>query len=150
MTKGEEEANADATDELPRRRKIGSAIDFRALDDHTAAQVTGGVVPGGLAGPYAALTLASGGARRLRVHGHGLKRVELDRTKVNLFVEEAKVGSFTVNGGDTIDCDFAVPDEIAKRTYVAVRFVASDYAYAASDSRQFVVFALEKVELAKP
>jgi hypothetical protein len=149
MSKGEAEANAEPTEELPLHRRIGSAIDFGALDNHTAAQVTGGVVPGGFTGPYAALTLASGGARHLLVHGHGLKRIELDGTKVDLFVEEAKVGSFTVNGGDTIDCDCAIPDEIAKRTYVAVRFVATDFAYAASDSRQFVVFALEKVELTK-
>jgi lysophospholipase L1-like esterase len=152
LTKGEAEAAAEPTDKLPGRRKIGPAIDFSDLDDDAAAQVTGGVVPGGavaggLAGPYAALILAGGGAKQLRVRGHGLSRVELDGVVVDVFVEEAKVGSFTVSGGDPIDRAFALPDAIAPRTYVSVRFIASDYAYSAADLRQHVVFALERVEL---
>jgi hypothetical protein len=140
------------SDEPPGRRKIGPSIDFTDLDDAGASQVTGGVVPAfkqrvALAGLYAALILAGGGARRLHVRGHGLQRIELDGTSVELFVEEEKVGSFVVNGGDRIDLDLDVPESVAKRPYVSVRFVANDFAYCASDWRQFVVFALEKVEL---
>jgi lysophospholipase L1-like esterase len=152
LGKGEEEADGAPGDAPPRRRKIGAAIDFAALDDDTAAQVTGGVVPAekqpeALAGPYAALVLACGGARRLHVRGHGLNRVELDGTKVEVFVEEEKVGAFEVKGGGPIDLDLAVPETVAPRRFVSVRFVANDFAYCLHDWRQHVVFALARVAL---
>jgi hypothetical protein len=153
LKKGEEEANGAPAEGPPPHRRIGAAIDFSALDDETIAQVTGGVVPsekppGALAGPYAALILACGGARHLRVKGHALQRLELDGTKVEVFVEEAKVGAFEVKGADPIDLDLALPEAVAPRKFVSVRFIANDFAYKPGDWRQHVVFALERVELA--
>lgn len=153
LSKGDEEAAGPPIEAPPGRRRIGASIDFARLEDEEAAQVTGGVVPArrqpfAFAGPYAALILAGGGARRLHVKGHGLDRIELDGTRVEILVEEAKVGEFEVKGGDPIDLDLAVPDAVAARPFVSVRFVANDYAYCATDWRQHVVFALEKVGLA--
>jgi hypothetical protein len=145
---GEREAAAEPRfDQTPGRRRIQAAIDFSRIDDESAAQVTGGIVRGGLAGPYAALVLKGGGARRLVVAGRGLPRPELDGTRVTAWVEEAEVGEFRVRSGQPIDLAFPVPEPVAARPFVAVRFIADDYAYSPEDLRQHVVFALARVAL---
>jgi hypothetical protein len=76
-----------------------------------------------------------------------LNRIELDGTRVEVFVDEEKVGAFEVKGGDPIDLDLAVPRTVAPRRFVSVRFVANDFAYCPNDWRQHVVFALARVAL---
>jgi hypothetical protein len=148
LEQGEREAAEEPRfDQTTGRRKIRPAIDFTRLDDVAAAQITGGVIRGGLAGPYAALVLQGGGARRLTVAGHGLARRELDGTKVTVFAEEAQLGEFRVSGDAKIDLSFDLPEPIAARPFISVRFVADDYAYAPADLRQHVVFALARVAL---
>jgi hypothetical protein len=109
--------------------------------------VTGGVFKGGLAGPYAALVLKGGGARRLAVSGRGLARPELDGTKVAVFAEEERVGEFSVHAEQPIELALALSEKIAARPFIAVRFVADDYAYSTEDLRRHVVFALVRVAL---
>jgi hypothetical protein len=91
------------------------------------------------------LILLSDEAHKVKVAGHGLGRIELDGTTVEVFVEEAKVGSFKVEGAAPIRFEAAIPPEIAKRKYVTVRLVADNFAYAPKDFRQHVVFSIERV-----
>jgi hypothetical protein len=146
---GEREASAEPRfDQTPGRRKIRAELDFTRVDDESAAQVTGGIVRGGLAGPYVSLVLKGGGAHRLAITGRGLPRPELDGTRVTVFVEEARVGEFRVQPDRPIELSLPVPEPIAARPFVAVRFIADDYAYSRDDLRQHVVFALFHVALA--
>jgi lysophospholipase L1-like esterase len=146
LGRGEEES-LDEDLSLSRKQKIAPLIEFGSLNGHTAAQITGGVDADLQAGPYVSLILASGGAHKVKVAGHGLGRIELDGTTVEVWVEEAKVGSFKVEGSAPIRFEAAVPPEIAKRTYITVRLVADNFAYAPKDFRQHVVFSIERVVL---
>jgi hypothetical protein len=92
--------------------------------------------------------LKGGGAHRLAITGRGLPRPELDGTRVTVFVEEARVGEFRVQPDRPIELSLPVPEPIAARPFVAVRFIADDYAYSRDDLRQHVVFALFHVALA--
>jgi hypothetical protein len=146
--KGRQEAEQEfLTDRLPARRKIESAIDFGKLDDDGAAQVHGGLFRGGIAAPYASLILRCGGAKRLHVSGAGLPRPEIDGVRVEVFVEEASVGTFTPLSSQPLDLAFDVPPGVAGRTFVTVRFVASDFVYAGGDLRQHQAFVLRRVVL---
>lgn len=147
LGKGEAEAAEEPKfDVLPGRRRIRPALDFAALDEESAAQVTGGIQKGGLVGPYAAVVLQGGGAR-LKVAGRCLPRPELDGARVDVLVEAEKVGQFVVAAGQPVALDLPVPAAIAARPFVSVRFAADDWAYAGDDLRQHVVFALERVAL---
>jgi len=148
LEQGEAEAGAEPRlDRLPPRRSIRSAIDFHDLDDDAAAQVTGGVLAGGRVGPYAALILKGGSARKLAIDGAALLRPEIDGATVAVFVEEAQVGSFTLKAGAPIALRFDVPADLGARPFLAVRFRSDDYAYSEENPRQFVVFRLDRIAL---
>ena len=146
--KGRKEAEQEfVADRLPGRRRIGSSVDFEKLDDESAAQVHGGIFFGGVAAPYASLIVRAGGGRRLHVAGAGLSRPELDGVRVEVFVEEASVGSFAPHSSQPFELAFDLPDAVAARPFVTVRFVADDFVYAAGDLRQHQSFKLKRVAL---
>lgn len=146
--KGRTEAEQEfVADRLPGKRRIESALDFEKLDDEAAAQVHGGIFRGGIAAPYASLILRGGGKRRLRVNGAGLARPELDGVHVDVLVEEAPVGSFAPLSGRPFELAVDVPEAVAARPFVTVRFVADDFVYAQGDLRQHQVFELKRVAL---
>jgi hypothetical protein len=129
------------------RRRIEPELRFDKIDDDAAAQVTGGVVRGGLVSPYASLLLRCEGRHRLWVAGRGLGRGEIDGVHVTVSVDEAAVGTLTIAAGGRFETPFDLPDAIAGRPFVAVRFQADDFCYAPPDLRHDIVFALERVAL---
>jgi len=146
LPRGDEEAlDEDEPVWMLRRRRIAPAIEFGKLDGYTAAQITGGVNADLHAGPYVSLILAEGDATKVTVAGRGLGRLELDGTTVEVWVEEAKVGSFRIQGDAPIRFEAALPPEVTGRKYATVRLIADEFAYSAKDFRQHVVFALERV-----
>jgi hypothetical protein len=148
LPRGDEEAfDEDEPAWMLRRRKIAPEIEFGKLDGFTAAQITGGVTADLQAGPYVSLILAGGDATKVTVAGRGLGRLELDGTTVEVWVEEAKAGSFQIQGAAPIRFEAALPPAVAGRKYATVRLVADEFAYSAKDFRQHVVFALERVAL---
>ena len=145
LEQGEVEAAGEPR--YDRRRSVASSLDFRSLDDDAAAQVTGGIARGGRVGPYAALVLKGGAARRLVVEGAALARPEIDGATVTVWVEEAQVGTFPIRAGAPLALRFDVPAEVGARPFVAVRFRSDDYAYSDENLRQFVVFRLDRIAL---
>jgi hypothetical protein len=144
---GQGDAEADGEPRFDRRRSVASGLDFRNLDDDAAAQITGGIARGGKVGPYAALVLKGGAARRLVVEGAALQRPEIDGATVTVWVEEAQVGTFPIRAGAPLALRFDVPAEVGARPFVAVRFRSDDYAYSDENLRQFVVFRLDRIAL---
>jgi lysophospholipase L1-like esterase len=148
LPKGETEAAPEPDfDHAPFRRKIDSAIDFSQVDDAHGAQVHGGIYRDSLVLPYAAVILRDDGRRKVHVKGVALGRHELDGTAVDVFVEEAKVGSFTVKGKEPVDATFDVPEDVAKRKFVSVRLVSPNWAYDGLELRLHVVFQIASVAL---
>ncbi len=135
---------------LLERRTIAPALDFRRIDADGAAQVHGGVVRGGLLSAYASLILRCEGRVQLKVAGRGLGRPELDGVKVAVFVDATQVGTLEPKGGAPFAATFAVPAELAAKTFVSVRFQADDFAYTLPDLRTCQVAVLETVELIAP
>jgi hypothetical protein len=148
LGRGQEEAGRNPDpDKLPGRRTIASAIDFERLDDDTAAQVHGGIFGGNFVAPYAAVILRGEGRRRLRLRGVHLDRRELEGARIDVFVEEAKVGTLEARGGASIDSSFDVPEDIAARTFVSVRFQSDDWVYGGPDLRLHLAFQIRSVAL---
>ena len=142
-----EVAKPPSLKKLFERRVVASELAFDRLDDDAAAQVTGGVVRGGIVFPYASLMLRCEGRTKLVVAGHGLKRSEIDGVHVAVHVEEAQVGTLTIAADGSFEQTFDVPAGIAARTFVSVRFQSDDFAYALPDLRADVVFTLDRVAL---
>ncbi len=133
---------------LLERRTIAPQLDFRRIDDDSAAQVHGGVVRGGLLSAYASLIVRCEGRATLKVSGRGLGRPEIDGVTVTVFVDDQVVGTLQPKGAAPFAATFSVPPELAKQTFVSVRFQADDFAYALPDLRACQVAVLETVELA--
>jgi len=66
---------------------------------------------------------------------------------VTVSVDEATVGTLTIAADGRFATPFDLPDAIAARPFVAVRFQADDFCYAPPDLRHDIVFALERVAL---
>ncbi|MBL8842631.1 MAG: hypothetical protein JNL90_14015 [Planctomycetes bacterium] len=145
---GRAEGDAEfRADRVPGKRRIDPFLDFRALDHESGAQVHGGVVAGGEAGPYVSLLLACGGKQRVVAEGLGLKRPELGPLAVRCFVEEAEVGTVTIAPGAPWSVAFALPGAVAGRPFVTVRFESRDWVYSGPDLRRHACFVLQRVAL---
>ena len=153
--RGEREAapTPDFT-QMPPRRSIGATVDFRSLDEEAKAQVHGGIFLGdsgaGVVAPYAATILRCEGRKTLVVSGSQLQRRELDGGSVDVFVDEAKVGSIALRADDSqpaIDARFEVPEAIARRKFVSARFESSSYCFVGEDLRVHAVFRLRRLAL---
>jgi hypothetical protein len=91
--------------------------------------------------------LRAEGRRTLALARRRPRPPELDDARVDVYVDEAKVGTFAPRGGAAIDARFEVPAEVARRTFVSARLVSSDYAYGGDDLRVHVVFRLQSLGL---
>jgi len=109
--------------------------------------VHGGIHGGGFVAPYAAVILRGGGRRTLRLTGTCLDRSELAGARVAVYVEESKVGEFTLAAGAPIDESFPLPEAVAARPFVSARLQASDYAYGGAELRHHVVFRIRRIAL---
>ncbi len=147
-SEGRREGDAEfRPNRVPGKRRIDPIVDFRDLDHESAAQVHGGVVAGGEAGPYVALILASSGKARVVAQGVGLQRPELGPLEVSCFVEETRVGAVTIAPAQPWQLSFDVPKETAARPFVTVRFEARDWVYSGPDLRRHACFVLHRVAL---
>lgn len=145
---GRAEGDGDfRADRTPGKRRIDASLDFRALDHESGAQVHGGVVAGGEAGPYVSLLLACGGKERVVAQGIGLARPELGPLAVRCFVEEAEVGTVTIAPGQPWNLSLALPAAVADRPFVTVRFESRDWVYSGPDLRRHACFVLQRVAL---
>ena len=148
LARGEREAAREPDlERIPPRRAIGPSIDFSRLDDDAAAQVHGGIFGGAVVAPYASMILRAEGRRALAIRGSALERRELEGARVEVFVDEAAAGEITLREGAPFEAGFTLPEAVAKRTFVSVRLVSSDYAYDSGNLRLHVVCRLRSVEL---
>jgi hypothetical protein len=124
--------------------RISESLDFTALDPPAMAQVNGGIDAESLVSPYASFFLKNAGAM-LRIVGRTLERPELDGAKVRIFADAEFLGDFEIRAGQEIDRIYTVPESLAGRTYLSIRFEAKDYVYQGPDSQHCVVFRLDRL-----
>ena len=129
--------------------RVARAIDFRALEVGTAAQVHGGVDADGLVAPYASMILACGGGRRLRLEGAALARPVLAGARVAVFADEEPLGELELEPGAPLEQVFELPPALGERPFLSVRLRASDYVYAGQDLRTCAAFRLDRVAIEK-
>lgn len=138
------EQHAEVRRELAAFTPRGPRIAARLEDPR---QIYGGIDAASLVSPYASLVLAPSGGSELHVVARCLERPELDGATVEIFVEDRPVGTFELRAGTTVDRSWPLPDELARRDYVNVRFVSDDWAYVGNERRDCKSFRLDAVEV---
>lgn len=127
---------------------IDSGIDFRHLDDASAAQIHTGIDGDRLVSPYASFVLAQPPDFRngaLRIRGRTLERPEIDGAKVQIFIDETPIEVLEIVSGSAIDLTLPIPATVLGRPFSSIRFSSDDYVYAASDFQHCVVFQLDSI-----
>ncbi|MFN7950775.1 MAG: hypothetical protein U0610_03535 [bacterium] len=118
----------------------GSSDRARAFE-----QIHGGIDAAGLVSPYASVLLARAGGTSLAVEGTALERPELAEVEVEVFVDDARLGSLRVEPGRPMRLAGPLPATVRDRDRFSVRFVARDWGYAGPELRDCVVFRLARV-----
>ena len=129
---------------------IGSAIDFRRLDDASAAQVHTGIDADRLLSPYASFVLAQPPdppALQLKIRGRMLQRPELDGAKVEIFIDEEVLEVLEITSDEEVDLSLPIPPSVIGRPFSSIRFSADDYVYHGTDFQHCVVFRLDSIAL---
>lgn len=125
---------------------IASEIEFGELNDAEKAQIHGGLLSTGLARPYSSLILAAAGDK-LEVRGRALNRREISGQTLRIFLDEYLVGTLELEDGRDFQLNAEVPEQLALREHVSLRFLASDYVYIGPHLRECVSFKLERVAI---
>ena len=126
---------------------VSTKLDFTTLDTRSASQINGGFDARGFAAPYASVTVARRNGTELVLRGKRLDRPELLAGEVDVWVDEARVGRFDLEGDREFEETFELPDAVLGREYVAVRFESSDYVYDGPLLDRCVAFQLTEVEV---
>lgn len=126
---------------------IGSELTLDDLEPAEVQQIHGGIDAEGRLGPYASVILRRGAGRRLAVAGTCLDRPELDGARIAVLVDEVPVGELELAAGARLERGWSLPEAVAGRAFLSVRFVADDFAYAPDDTQHLVCFRLERVAL---
>jgi len=131
---------------------VGSVFQMARLEECTA-HVNGGLDAEGRVSPYASLMMRrperSGGSSggELIVEGSGLGRSELDGLGVRVFVDEVPLGVLSVPVEGAFRESWTLPQEVAARPFVSVRFLCDDFVYVGEQLQHCVAFRLERVAL---
>jgi len=148
-----EQGLAEASAERPpaywaSRRPVASRLSFVDPSTEAMRQVYTGIDDRGLVSAYASLILKGvGGSGRVRVLGRCLDRLELDGTRVSVFVDELEIGEIELRAAAKIDHDWPLPAAAREREYLSLRFSSPDWVYAGDQRRRCVSFTLESVGL---
>jgi len=129
------------------RPKISRRINFKRLNDFTAAQIHGGIDKQQRVSPYASFILRNDVGRQLRLVGRSLPRPELDGTQVRIFLDALQVGQIELRADTPIREIFEIPAELRDRPFLSVRLESSDYGYAGLDLQHCVVFRLDQLAI---
>ena len=130
-----------------RRLELASDVDFTRLAEDGVQHLNGGGRRRGVRVSYASVALANPRATSLRVRGQCLARPELDGARVDVWLDDERVGELVLRDGVELDERFDVPAELAEREYLSVRFVAEDFVYADASLHPCVVFRLVRLSL---
>ena len=110
-------------------------------------QVHGGIDDEGRVAPYAALILARGTGGTLRVRGVRLLAPGLEGGRARVQVEEFPLGTIALDGAEEIDQAWPLPEGVAGREFLTVRFVADDYVYTNVRTGSCAAFVLRRVAI---
>jgi len=126
---------------------IDERIDLTQLDDSEGPHFNGGVDAEGLVSPFASLALRRRRGTRLHLVGRALDRAELEGARVDVDVEEFRVGSFELVPGEAIDETWPLPEDLGRRKLLTVRLQSSDYVYVGDSLQHCVSFRLEGLSI---
>jgi len=126
-------------------RKVPSELDMTKRTVASSSTVHGGIHADGTMGPYASVVLARREAGSLRVTGACLDRPELDGGTLNIFIDAIKVASVPLRAGEPVDLSVPLPESVAERPWLSVRFVSDDYVYTGNSLRECASFILHRV-----
>ncbi len=131
---------------------IAAAVDFGALDDDSAAQIHGGVDADGDISPYASMILAhdvpgDGLPRVLQVDGLHFDRPELAGGRVTVLLDDVTVAEEALGTGAAMTLTLPVPEQLAGRPFLTLRFQADDWVYKGKALRRCVSLRLHRVSL---
>ena len=132
---------------LKARGQIAPAFDLVELEQKAVKQVHGGIDDEGRVAPYAALILARGTGSTLRVRGMRLPGPGLEGGTARVQVEEFPLGTIALDGAEEIDETWPLPEGVAGREYLTVRFVADDYVYTNVRTGSCAAFVLRRVAI---
>lgn len=127
--------------------QIASSVDLTRLKQRAAKQVYGGIDAAGHVAPYATLILANRKAGTLRVRGRRFPAGPLQGAQTRVFLDEFEVGVLALSGPEIFDERWEVPQDLALRPYVSVRFESSDYALVDVAKGSCAAFIVERIAL---
>jgi len=110
-------------------RQISSTLQFDQLDHSSAAQIHGGVFPGGGVAPFASFVLARGSARQLVLEGFCLPDARLDGLPVRISVDEFLLATARLQAGAGFRLAEPLPEGTRGRPYLTIRIEAPDWVY---------------------
>lgn len=134
-----------ATDDPLLGRRIGPVLDFADLDAPQAAQVHGGVYPGGWVGPYASMVLARSGGDRLVMEGEFPPDAWLAGRVAEVRVEEFAGVDLRIEPGQPFRLEVPLPDAVRSREHLTVRLLADDWVYRGDLLELAVVLRLRRL-----
>jgi hypothetical protein len=146
--KGEREATSKQALEAQRNaRTVPSELDMADRTAVNSSLVHGGVDADGTMGPYASVMLSRQSGDTLRVTGSCLERPEMDGGRLEVFIDEIAVAVVPIVAGERVDLSLPLPDAVADRPWISVRFVADDFVYTGKHLRQCASFRLQRVAI---
>jgi hypothetical protein len=146
--KGQREAVGPGPLQAQRRlRELPSELDMDRRTTDSSSLVHGGIEADGMLGPYASVILSHQNGNTLRVTGVCLERTEIDGGQLKIFADELLLTTLTLKAGEPVELSLPLPESLAERLWISVRFVADDYAYVGDDLRHCVSFELHRVAI---
>ena len=128
-------------------RTLDEVLDVAGIRRSEAIHIHGGLHPGGLVGPYAALAMRNVPGGRLRLLGRCLPRTELDGTRVEVRANDVTVGTIELRAERELDESWTLPDELSGEEFLTVVLAADDFVYAGPHLRRCVTLQLDRLEV---